>query len=141
MPVLYPSNEWCVEWKKAINQSERCVEKGKNWGVGFNGNVIFELKPGGGLTKTTYVYLEAQNGRCTSARLVNDPSEANAGFHAIGAYDDFKEVVKGKKDFIEGVVRGIFQLKGDMSKIMRNAQFIRAVADSISSFEAEYLGE
>jgi hypothetical protein len=49
--------------------------------------------------------------------------------------------VRGEKDFIEGVVKGIFKVKGDMSKIMRNAKFIRAVADSISSFEASYLGE
>jgi len=50
-------------------------------------------------------------------------------------------VVKGEKDFIEGVVRGIFKLKGDTSKIMRNAKFIRAVSASISSFRSEYLGE
>jgi hypothetical protein len=28
-----------------------------------------------------------------------------------------------------------------MAKIMRNAKFIRAVANSISSFDNEYLGE
>ncbi len=39
------------------------------------------------------------------------------------------------------VVRGALKLKGDMSKIMRNAKFVRAVANSISSFPNEYLGE
>jgi len=141
MAVLYPSNEWCEEWKKAINNNEKCAEKGKNWGVGFNGNWVFELTPGGGLDKTTYVYLEAKEGKCTAARLIDDPSTVDAGFHVRGSYEEYKKVVKGEKDFIEGMVRGVFRLKGDMSKIMRNAQFIRAVADSISSFEAEYLGE
>ena len=141
MAALYPSNEWCEEWKKAINDSERCAEKGKNWGADFNGNWVFELTPSGGLTKTTYVYLGAKDGKCTDARLLNDPSEADAGFYAVGPYEEYKKVVKGEKDFIEGMVRGIFKLRGDMSKIMRNAQFIRAVADSISAFEAEYLGE
>jgi len=50
-------------------------------------------------------------------------------------------VVKGERDFIEGVVKGVFKLNGDMSKVMRNAKWIRAVANSISSFEASYLGE
>ena len=72
---------------------------------------------------------------------MNDLSEVDAGFYAIGSYADYKEVVKGKKDFIEGVMKGIFKIKGDMSKIMRNAKFIRAVANSISSFKATYLGE
>jgi hypothetical protein len=32
-------------------------------------------------------------------------------------------------------------MQGDMVKIMQYAKFIRAVANSISSFESEYLGE
>jgi putative sterol carrier protein len=141
MAVLYPSQEWCDAWKEAINNDEAVAEHGKNWGVGFNGNFVFELLPGGGLEETTYVYLEAEAGKCTDARIISDPSEVDAGFIASGSYADYKPVVKGEADFIEGVVKGIFKLKGDMGKIMRNAKFIRAVANSISSFEAEYLGE
>jgi putative sterol carrier protein len=141
MAVLYPSNEWCEEWKTAINDSKAVQETGKNWGVDFNGNWVFEITPGGGLDKTTYVYLEAKAGKCTDARILDDPSEVDAGFFCTGPYEEFKHVVKGEKDFIEGVVRGIFKLTGDMARIMRNARFIRAVADSISTFEAEYLGE
>ena len=139
--ALYPSNAWCDEWKNALNNDPAVEKTGKNWGVDFNGNFIFELQPGDGLDQTTYVYLEAAAGKCSDARLVKDPSEVDLGFYVIGLYADFKPVVKGEKDFIEGVVRGILKLKGDMSKIMRNAKFIRAVANSISSFENEYLGE
>jgi len=141
MAVLYPSQEWCEEWKKAINDSKECAERGKNWGVDFNGSFIFELQPSGGLEKTVYVYMDGKGGKCLDCRIINDPSEVDAGFFVPGPYEDYKKVVKGEKDFIEGVVRGIFKLKGDMSKIMRNARFIRAIADSISTFEAEYLGE
>jgi putative sterol carrier protein len=141
MAVLYPSQDWCDEWKKAINRNQAVAETGKNWGGDFNGNWVFELQPGGGLGKTCYVYLEAKNGKCSDSRVINNPSEVDAGFHAVGSYVDYKEVVKGRKDFIEGVMKGIFKIKGDMSKIMRNAKFIRAVANSISSFEATYLGE
>ena len=141
MAVLYPSNEWCEEWKKAINKSSRCAEKGKAWGVDFNGSFVFELHPSGGLQKTTYVYMDSKAGKCLDSRVINDPSEVDAGFICPGSYEEYKKVVKGETDFIEGLLRGFFTLKGDMAKMMRNAQFIRAVADSISSFEAEYLGE
>ncbi|MBL7204898.1 MAG: SCP2 sterol-binding domain-containing protein [Desulfobacteraceae bacterium] len=141
MAVLYPSQEWCEAWQNALNNDEAVAETGKNWGVDFNGNFVFEVQPGGGLDQTEYIYLEAAAGKCSDARLVKDPSEVDPGFYVIGSYADFKPVVKGEKDFIEGVVKGIFKLKGDMSKIMRNAKFIRAVANSISSFENEYLGD
>jgi len=139
--ALYPSQEWCDEWKNAINNDKAVEETGKNWGAGFNGNFLYEVQPGGGLEKTVFVYLEAANGKCTDARMVDDPSTVNPGFYVTGSYADFKQVVKGEKDFIEGVVRGVFKLKGDMSKIMRNAKFIRAVANTISAFKNEYLGE
>ena len=139
--ALYPSQEWCEEWKNALNNDTAVAETGKKWGVDFNGNFIFELQPGGGLDETLYVYLETTAGKCTDARLLDDPSLKSPGFYCTGSYADYKPVVKGEKDFIEGVVRGIFKLKGDMSKIMRNAKFIRAVANSISSFPNEYLGE
>ncbi|MEW6267577.1 MAG: hypothetical protein AB1641_31280 [Thermodesulfobacteriota bacterium] len=139
--ALYPSQEWCQEWQKALNNDPAVAETGKNWGVGFNGNWIFEVQPGGGLDQTVYVYLEAAAGKCTEARMLADPSEKTPGFFVLGSYADFKPVVKGEKDFIEGVVKGVFKLKGDMSKIMRHAKFIRAVANSISSFPNEYLGD
>ncbi len=139
--ALYPSDEWCQKWQEALNNDPVVAETGANWGVDFNGNWVFELTPGDGLQETTHVYLEASAGKCSDARMLDDPQAKDPGFFVTGSYGDFKEVVKGHKDFIEGVVQGKFKLKGDMSKIMRNAKFIRAVANSISSFENEYLGE
>ena len=139
--ALYPSQEWCEEWQKALNNDPAVLETGRNWGVGFNGHWLFEVQPGDGLEQTVYLYLETAEGKCTLAKMIDDPAQVTPGFLAIGSYGRFKEVVKGQKDFIEGVVKGVFKLKGDMSKIMRNAKFIRAVANSISSFPNEYLGE
>ena len=139
--ALYPSQEWCDKWKNALNNDPAVAETGKSWGQGFKGSLLFKVTPGGGLEKTAYLYIDALEGKCTDARMVDDPSEVDIGFLVTGTYVDFKPIVKGEKDFIEGVVKGIMKLEGDMSKIMRNAKFIRAVANSISSFESEYLGE
>lgn len=139
--ALYPSQAWCDQWKDAINADQRVAETGKNWGVGFNGNWLFALTPGAGLEETVYIYLEAAEGKCTAARFLIDSSTENAGFLVTGSYSDFKPVVKGEADFLAGVVKGTFKLQGDMVRIMQFARFIRAVANSISSFESEYLGE
>ncbi len=139
--ALYPSQAWCDEWKNAINSDQRIAETGKKWGVGFNGNWLFTVTPGGGLDDTVYLYLEAAEGKCSDARMLIDPSQVDAGFTVTGSYADFKPVVKGEGDFLAAVVKGTFNLQGDMVKIMQYARFIRAVANSISSFESEYLGE
>ncbi len=139
--ALYPSQAWCDEWKEAINADEAIAKSGKNWGFGFNGNWLFEITPGSGLEEAIYVYLEAAEGKCSDARILDEPPEDKTGFLVTGTYADFKSVVKGESDFLALVVKGTFKLQGDMFRIMRNAKFIRAVANSISSFESEYLGE
>lgn len=139
--ALYPSQAWCDEWKDAINADQRVADTGKKWGVGFNGNWLFEVTPGGGLEKTVYLYMEAAEGKCSDARMIADPSEVEPGFFVTGSYADFKPVVNGEGDFLAAVVKGTFKLRGEMVKIMQFARFIRAVANSISSFESEYLGE
>jgi len=142
MPVLYPSQEWCDEWKNAINNSKECKEKGEKWGVDFNGTYLFEISPNEGLEKTKFIYFDAKGGTCHEARMVSGPEEVEAGFHVRGPYSIFKKVVKGEMHFVESLVRGkIRRLSGDFGKIMRNAPFIGALSASISSFEAAYLGE
>ena len=139
--ALYPSQEWCDQWKTAINADPRIAETGRTWGVDFNGNWLFQVTPAAGLERTAYVYLEAAAGRCSAARLLDDPSEGEPGFVVTGSYADFKRVVKGEADFMAAVVKGTFKLQGNMLKVMQYAKFVRAVANSISSFESEYLGE
>ncbi len=139
--ALYPSQEWCDEWRKAIDNDPLCKEYGQKWGVDFPGSFLFEITPGSGLDKTTYVYFDYKGGKVVESKIVDNPEDVEPAFRATGTYGDYKAVVKGEKDFVEGVVRGLFKLKGDMSKIMRNAKFIRAIANSISSFKNEYLGE
>jgi putative sterol carrier protein len=139
--ALYPSQEWCDLWKNAMNNDEACVTSGKNWGTDFNGSFLFDVAPDSGLDKAVYIYVELKGGTCIDLKLIEDPSSVQAGFIVNSTYGNIKPVVKGEKDFIEGVVRGLFKIKGDMGKIMRNAKYIRAMAKSISSFPNEYLGE
>jgi putative sterol carrier protein len=141
MAVLYPSNEWCQAWKDAINSNDAAKDEGKDWGTGFNGNWIFEITSGGDLDNTTYIFLEAKAGECTDLRLINDPSEVEAGFYCTGSYEDYKAAVKGEKDFIQGVVRGTFKLKGNIMTIMKYGGFFRIVVDSLQSIDSEFLGE
>jgi putative sterol carrier protein len=139
--ALYPSQEWCDAWKEAINHDPAIEKTGEKWGVDFNGDWLFTVTPGAGLEETVYVFLKAAKGKCSEAHFLDDPADVNPGFVVTGSYADYKSVVKGEKDFLALVVKGTFKLKGDMGKMMRFARFIRAVANSISSFESEYLGE
>ena len=141
MAVLYPSQEWCDAWKEAINSNERTATHGKGWGVDFNGVMLFEVTPGGGLEEKKYFYIDAKNGTCTICEMLEDPSVVDPGYVCTGPYEEFKPVVKGDRDFIDAVVMGDLNLEGDMGKIMRHSKYVKAVVDTLSEFEAEFYGE
>lgn len=140
MAVLYPSQEWADAWRLAVNRSPAVEDLGKQWAVGFNGNFLFEILPDAGLKQVTYLYfVVSPGGKCSESRVVAGPHEAEIGFLASGPYRKFIDIISGKRDFIEVVLRGEIKMKGDMSKIMRHARYIRAVADCLSSVDSRYL--
>jgi len=103
MAALYPSQAWCDEWKKAINANSAIKEAGKNWGVGFNGNLVFEIQPKGGLETTTHVFMAVEAGECMECRIIEDPSTVDYGVYVKGNYSDFKEVVRVTKTSLPGL--------------------------------------
>ena len=141
MALLFPSPEWCAECKDKLNESEAVAQTGKNWGVDFNGNWVFEAQPGAGLEQATYLYMEMKGGKCSDCRIIDDPSEVDAGYYGYGSYADFKAVVKGEKDFIGAAMNGDFKVKGDMSRVVKNAKYVAALARVLASVDSKYLGE
>jgi putative sterol carrier protein len=141
MGVLYPSQGWADALAKVINESKGVEEYGKTWGVGFKGDFLFEIQPGAGLEKTTYFYLNFASGKAVDSKVAEQRPNVDPGYVVSGTYANWKPVVKGQKDFVESVIKGQLKLDGDMGKVMRNAKFIRAVAEALNKVDAEYLGE
>ncbi len=141
MAFLFPSPEWCADCMKKLNESEAVATTGKNWGIDFNGNWVFEAQPGAGLEQPAFLYMEMKGGKCSDCRIIGDPSEVEAGFYGYGSYADFKAVVKGEKDFIGAAMKGDFKVKGDMSRVVKNAKYVAALARVLASIDSEYLGE
>ena len=142
MSVLYPSDKWCEAAVDALNSNPELIRLGKKWGVGFNGDWIYEIEPGAGLEKTTYLFIRYKAGKCRGAGIVSDPSKVECGFHVKGSYADFKDVMSGKKEFIEGMVRAKFKkVTGDGKQLMRNAKFSKVFTDTLRSIDTVFLDD
>lgn len=142
MAVLYPSDKWCEAARDALNNNPELIRLGQKWGVGFNGDWIYEIEPGAGLEKTTYLFIQYKAGKCQNAAMVSDPSKVECGFHVKGAYADFKDVMAGKKEFIEGMVRAKFKkVTGDGKHLMRNAKFSKVFTETLRSIDTVFLDD
>ena len=162
--VAFPTTDWLDEYVKRLNESKELAESGKGWGVGWNGDFIFQLDdlpvekidklPEGdlkeymkGLTekyvtgKTTYTYIQLKDGKCLGARVVKDPSEVQAGFKLSGPYECWKKLAKAETDATKLVLTGKMKLQGDMSKIMRYIKAAQIMGKIASEVPTEFIDE
>lgn len=122
MAIALPSeaDEWIDAWQTTLNESNEYSDVGEGWGVGFNGDFLFEILPDktyDGDTLSLFVGLE--DGECTEAYRTDDPEGEDWGFAFRGNYTDWKALVRGDVDAIEGMMNGQFDLDGDMQKVLQ----------------------
>ncbi len=159
--VLYPSKEWLEEYCKMLNQSKEYKEAGKGWGVGWNGDFIFQIEnipidkisvkdlptdvakelKEYVINGTSYSYVQLKDGECKGVRLLKDPKEVEVGFIQKGPYENWKKLTKGELDPTRALLARKFKLEGDMAKVMRYTRAANLMTKISSSIKTEFIDE
>lgn len=159
--VLYPSKEWLEEYCKMLNQSKEYKEAGKGWGVGWNGDFIFQIENipidkisiedlPADLAKelkeyivngTSYSLIQLKDGECKGTRPLKDPKEVEVGFIMKGSYENWKKMTKGEIDATRGLLTRKFKLEGSMAKVMRYTRASSIMTNISSSIKTEFIDE
>ncbi|WP_458185542.1 SCP2 sterol-binding domain-containing protein [Haladaptatus sp. NG-WS-4] len=159
-PLYFPSQAWFSRYEETINDDEEYNEMSEGWGVGFDGDIVFEMTEMPvddldvdsmpeylhdeldqymneiGTGYTGYAYLGLEDGRCTGSDLISGPDAVDAGFHLTAHNEDWEELLRGDTDIIQGLMSGKFELDGDMQKILQysdSAQRLTSLAASIDA--------
>jgi putative sterol carrier protein len=159
--VLYPSKEWLEEYRKMLNQSKEYKEAGKGWGVGWNGDFIFQIENipidkisfedlTADLAKelkeyiingTSYSYIQLKDGECKGARPLKDPKEVEVGFIMKGPYENWKKLTNGEIDATRALLARKFKLEGNMAKVMQYTRAANIMTNISSSIKTEFIEE
>jgi putative sterol carrier protein len=159
--VLYLTKAWLDEYRKMLNQSKEYKEAGKGWGVGWNGDFIFQIEnipvdkiafenipPDVAkeikeyiVNGTVYSYIKLKDGECLDARSVKDPKEVQVGFIQKGPYENWKKMTRGELDPTRALLTGKFKLEGDMAKVMRYSRAANIMAKIAASIKTEFPDE
>ena len=138
MAYEFPSEAWMEEYKNRLNESEEYGEQGAGWGVGFDGDFIFHIVADDRLPEDRYFYIALEDGKCTAVREVDDPSEVEHGFVMRGADSDWQKLNDGEMGAIDGMMSGVFDLEGDMQKVMQYSGAAVAMTETSASIDTEY---
>lgn len=141
MTVKLPgeADEWVAKYREQLNDSEEYSEAGEGWGIGFNGDFIFEIQPDDVYDgDPVYLYLELEDGTCHDAYVTEDPDGEDWGFAFRGAYSNWKKLTDGEIDPVEGMMDGTFDLDGDMQKVMQYSQAAIVMTEAAGDIDTEF---
>src|SRR6185436_1408250 len=105
--------EWARALVEAINASSEYRNSGANWGVGFNGNVLFAFEAGGALAAPRCLLLRLEGGKSTGAEFVAGPSHPDAGFTLRAPYPLWREILSGKTMAATAILMGRMKVEGN----------------------------
>lgn len=139
MAETFPSIDWFEELKERLNDNETYAEQAAGYGVDFDGDYVFTIEAGDGLTETVHYYVGLEDGECTGVREVDSPDAVDTGFQLSGEYDSWKSVVRGEMGAVEGIMGGDLELDGDMNTLLKYQDAATTFVDTCSEIETEFV--
>jgi len=135
MAVDFGTPEWAETIRQEIQGDAEYRAAAKGWGIGFNGNILFSIEPGDGLSQPVHLHLELKDGQCLGARLLADPNQVEVGFRLRGAWPVWKQVLGGELKPILAISLRRIRLEGSLAVLMKYVPAAQALLRCFSSVE------
>lgn len=139
MGTEFPSEAWFDELQARLNDDETYAEQAAGYGTDFNGDYVFTIEPGDGLTERHHYFVGLEDGECTDVYAVDDPAEAGAGYELSGDYAAWKQVVRGEMGAIEGIMSGDLELDGDMNTLMQYQDAAATLVGHCAQIDSDFV--
>src|SRR6056297_1534912 len=138
MALPFPTDEWIEEWEQELSNNEDYQESSEGWGVEFNGNFIFHLEADDRLPEEQYFFIGLEDGDVFDCREIDDPANHDYGFIYRGDYSDWVRLTEGEVGAIDGLMSGVFELDGDMQKVLQYSDAAVAMVETASTIDTDY---
>lgn len=130
--VRFPSDEWILLFKDELNRNTDYEMAAKDW----EGDFLFVILPDSELENEVKYYVDLWHGKCKEAHRVE--GHKNSEFTFSGSYANWKKVIKGELDPLKGFIRGLFKIKGDSIKILRNVKAAKELINTANRIPTEF---
>ncbi|MDS0256455.1 SCP2 sterol-binding domain-containing protein [Thermoplasmatales archaeon AK] len=131
----FPSEEWAKDYVAALNENQSYKEAGKDW----EGDIIFEIEKDENLPQSFFLYLDLHHGTCrgfkTSTNLNDLPKPQ---FRYRGKFGNWRRLINGEIDPIQGILTEKFKLDGSMIKIMRFTRAAKEMVNTATKVRTEF---
>ena len=134
MAMKFPSDEWAKAFADQLNASEAYERSAKDW----EGDFIFIVEPDSAYPEEAYLFVGLYHGKCTDALMIASESEKKAEFVIRAPFNNWRKVIEGKLDPIQGMMTRKLKLKGNMMKIMRYPKAAKEMVNCVSRVPTDF---
>ena len=135
MAATFGSTDWADALKQQINSSDDYREAAGEWGVDFNGDILFVFEPDEAMANRRALMLELKGGACQSAEFVEPEKTPEAGFVLSGPMQLWREILERKTMAATAILTGKLKVEGERMKLLKHADANRALIQCTASVE------
>ena len=136
MPYKFPSNEWLQALKDKLNNDAKYARTARNW----EGDIVFQIEPGGPLKETMYFFTNLYHGSCPKAFIVDSEAEIDAlkpAYILAAPYENFIRILQGDLDPMQAMITRKLRVHGSMAYMMRNVPTVLDFVRCAKEIETE----
>lgn len=115
MAIPFPSDAWVKELCGILNKNQAYQNAAAKW----EGDLIFVVEAGAGVTQEHYLFMDLWHGQCRNARELTGDEEVAAEFMISAPLPTWKRVIGGQLDPIRALTGRQLKLKGNLLKILK----------------------
>lgn len=129
MAYQFPSQAWLDRLVQEVNNSTAYASAAQSW----EGDVKLVVEGVAG------VWLDLWHGQCREAEYLTDPSMRQAEFTITAGLAQWRNVLEGKLDPLQGMMTRQIKLEGNLVKIMKNVKAAQELVRCATRVETEFL--
>ena len=134
MPV-FPTSEWIQALMDKLNADTHYAVVARNW----EGDMLFQIDPGGSLTQATSFYLDLWHGVCRDAYLLNGSQVVTPAFTLRAPYENYVRLLKGEWEALQALMTRKLSVQGNFGLLMRSVptvlDFVRCCREVTDGYQ------
>jgi putative sterol carrier protein len=134
MAFKFPSDEWIKELSSKLNESESYKKAARDW----EGDIIFIVEPDDAFDDTAYLFLGLYHGESPGAAMIASEDEREAEFVLSAPFGNWRKVIEGELDPIQGMMTRRLKVKGNLIKITRYVRAAQEIVACCARVETEF---
>lgn len=138
MAAEFGSAGWADALKHEINDSSEYRNAASEWGVGFNGNMLFVFEPDENTDESRALMLELSAGNCGSAEFIDPDSNPDAGFVLRGPFGLWRDILERKTMAATAILTGNLKVEGERMQLLKHTAANRALIHCTASVDTDF---